>query len=270
MHVVHALAEELVRLFLRLIPRDQSVTRVAPRLPAVLRQPHAGRGDPDGQTVRIAGPRGNRVQAEPSCAGWPIRAAGLVPERSVQLPGLSAVAALEERRRCDTREELPFRLPGLDHPRARDRLTRVFGERGALRLLPLAERIVGEVKVRSVLPVRHARVVRAGARVAGRVLAHETLELPSRELHPSAAFAAKDAQALVRPHQKLGLVGTAADVLDDLHAITLLDARGQSGALSVDEHVDVLSDLALLVEYPPRELRMLPLESFQHFSERRP
>src|SRR5438552_7991752 len=109
MDVVHALAEELVRLFLRLIPRDQSVARVAPRLAAVLRQPHPGRGDPDRQTLRIAGPRGDRVQAEPSCAGWPIGTAGLVPERSVQLPGPSAVGALEERRRCDTREELSFR-----------------------------------------------------------------------------------------------------------------------------------------------------------------
>src|SRR5207249_6478097 len=132
------------------------------------------------------------------------------PERSVELPGPSGVAALEERRRCDSREELPLRLAGLDHPRARDGGTRVLGERGALRLLPLAERIGGEIEVRPVLPVGDAGVVRAGARIARRVLAHEPLELPAGELHPLPTFPSKDAQAFVRPDEQFGFVLCAA------------------------------------------------------------
>src|SRR5205085_2984323 len=82
--------------------------------------------------------------------------------------------------------------------------------------------------------------------------------------------APKDAQTLVGPDEELGLVGAAADVLDHLHAITLPHCRRQRGSFAVHEHVDVFADLALFVEHPPRELRMLAFEFLQDLRERGP
>src|SRR2546429_8011162 len=97
------------------------------------------------------------MQAETPRTGRPFGARRLVPQGPIQLPRPAGVAALEQRSGGDARVEEAVRLAGLDHPRPGDRRAGILGEGGPIGLLPLPERILREVQVRTVLAVGDAR-----------------------------------------------------------------------------------------------------------------
>ena len=64
-------------------------------------------------------------------------------------------------------------------------------------------KVMGYGKQNRGVAVGHGRVVRAGPRIAHRVLAHQPLEPPPRELHRRPPLPAQHAQSLVRSDQQL-------------------------------------------------------------------
>jgi hypothetical protein len=150
-----------------------------PRRSPVLGDPHADRGDADREAIGFARPRTDRVQAEATCTGPPVRPARLIPERSVELPRHPVVAALEQRGGVDPGVQDAVSLPRRDHPGADQGRVRLLGEPGTLRLLPGSGRVVRQVDPRPELPVGDAREVPTRPRVADRELDRATRETPA-------------------------------------------------------------------------------------------
>ena len=84
------------------------------------------------------------MQAEAAAAGVPLRPRRVVPEAAVERPREPAVVALEQAAGVAAGVEDAVGLALLDHPDPRERGVAVLGQRDALRLLPLAARVVGD------------------------------------------------------------------------------------------------------------------------------
>jgi hypothetical protein len=140
------------------------------------------------------------VQAHAASAGRPFGARRLLPEPLVQLPGHSAVAALEEDARIAARVQEPVLLAHHDRPQPLERLLLLLGECDALGLLPLAGRVVGDEDLRPVPHGRHAGEVAAAPRVAHSELDGLAGERARGDLE-LAVIALEREQALLRSHQ---------------------------------------------------------------------
>src|SRR5689334_18049531 len=100
------------------VARDDSPVALTPRLTAVVGQPHARSRHGDQQSLRIAGPRNDRVQAKTTAAGLPGLACGVVPESLVERPRRAVVATLEQHAGISTGVQQPVRLAWRYHPDA--------------------------------------------------------------------------------------------------------------------------------------------------------
>jgi hypothetical protein len=144
----------------------------------------------------------------------------MIPQATVQRPGEPAVPALEERARVTARVEDAVLLTRDDHPQPLQRaLVHVVGVaaelgRGvdlvvarqdrALRLLPLARRVVRDPDPGAVEPRRDGREVAARARVAHGVLDALARERAGRDLEAARGVALEPKEPLLRADQQLG------------------------------------------------------------------
>ena len=112
---------------------------------SVVGVPDAGGRDGERQACRISRMRADRMKAETSAAALPPRAAGLVPQCPIQLPGATAVVAAKQRRGGDAGPEDTIFGPRFDDPGAGDGRLHIFGKHGSLGLLPVAGHVPAEV-----------------------------------------------------------------------------------------------------------------------------
>jgi hypothetical protein len=270
-HVVDTPSVRVLERLLREVRRDDAVVRDLPGRARVLAHPDPDGRDADRQSRRVPRPRADRMQRQASSSRRPLLSpARLVPQAAVQLPRQPAVAALEQRRRIDAGEDESVLLARCDLPDPLDARVLASGKRRTLRLPPLAGGVLGQEDVRPELPVRDRRQVRPRARVLDRVLDGHAREGARGDIHRPTPRPAEHEQAFPRSDQDFGLaVGPAGDRADDVDAGVRCERGGAVDALSADEDRDVPSDPPLIVEHPPRELRVAPLESAERLRDGR-
>ena len=84
---VHAQCDLVVRRVLGQVARIQADVAALPRPAAVVGQPHAGRGDRDGEALGLSGPGDDRVQAQAPRPGLPVRPRRLLEQPAIELEG---------------------------------------------------------------------------------------------------------------------------------------------------------------------------------------
>ena len=211
----------------------------------------------------------DRVQRQPARPRVPLGTGRHVPERAVQLPRLARVRAHEQRGRSDARVQDAVGFTRLDDPHPFERDIRdVLGERRALRLLPLAGRIVRVHHARAEETRRHRREVPPGARIPRRELDDVAGERARGDVERRAWLPAKDEQALLRSHEQFGHRMTPSrdrvqhvDVSVGRHLGVLV------AALAVHEHVHVTPDRSVLVQHPAFQPRVPALQLPEHLAQ---
>src|SRR5215212_8690631 len=91
--------------------------------------------------IGLAGPGGDRVQAQTARAGLPARPRGVLPQPAVERERGAAVAALEEHAGVAARVDRAVVDAGRDHPDPLERRVAALGELKPLGLLPAGGRI---------------------------------------------------------------------------------------------------------------------------------
>ena len=210
------------------VARDETRVAAPPGRAVILGEPDARRRDAEREAVGLAGPRHDRVDAQPAAAGLPVRPAGLVPQPLVDRPGLARVAALEEHAGIGACVEHVV-LAGDDRPHARQRGVLTLGQGQALGLRPLPADIVGVEDLRPVERRRHRRQHAAAAGIAHRVVDRIAGERPRGlgELAPRLALEGK--QALLRADEQLRHEPEATRHWALLATATASTTRGGSG-----------------------------------------
>ena len=208
------------------------------------------------------------MQAEPAEASLPLGPRRVIPKRPVERPAATAVGRLEERRGRHPRPQDALLDAGLDDPDAGDRGVGAAGKSRPLGLGPLALGVVGPVEVRSELAVGDRGVVGAGAPIAAGVFHHLAAKLAGQRLELAAAWTAQHEEPLLGADEDLGRrFGSTGDRLHDVHLVALAHRIVEPGRRGVDKDVDVLANVALIVEHPSTQLGPLGLQPPQQAPE---